>query len=166
MLLHSERYRKLARDNQLNLGRIEGRIAAHAAFYCGKIIGARGLFGDFGAFARRRPLDWLKGLLAHTRDVLPDTISKLSPPIRDIKQAIGTSMVVIIPTALMGAFKHYNADPKVSNVHWPTVLSLVPTAIIGGYLGAWLTGPIHADNLKRAFGAFIMVVGCRLLFFK
>ncbi|MBI3880066.1 MAG: glycosyltransferase family 2 protein, partial [Verrucomicrobia bacterium] len=82
VLLHAERYRKVAWDKKLDLGHIEGRIAAHAAFYCGKIIGLRGLFGEFGSFARRRPFDWLKGMLAHTRDALPDTISKLSPPIR------------------------------------------------------------------------------------
>ncbi len=98
--------------------------------------------------------------------MVPAMLLLLSPPIRDIKQAIGTSLVVIIPTALMGAFKHSNPDPKISNIHWPTVLALAPTAIIGGYLGAWLTALIHADNLKRGFGAFIIVVGCRLLFFK
>jgi uncharacterized membrane protein YfcA len=98
--------------------------------------------------------------------MVPAMMLLLSPPIRDIKQAIGTSLVVIIPTALMGAFKHYNSDPRVSNIHWPTVLSLVPTAIIGGYLGAWMTSLIHADSLKRAFGAFIIVVGFRLLFVK
>jgi uncharacterized membrane protein YfcA len=98
--------------------------------------------------------------------MVPAMLLLMSPPIRDIKQAIGTSLVVIIPTALMGACKHYHADPKLSNIHWPTVLSLAPTAVLGGYLGAWLTGPIHADNLKRAFGAFIIVVGCRLLFVK
>ena len=98
--------------------------------------------------------------------MVPAMLLLLSPPIRDIKQAIGTSLVVIIPTALMGAFKHYHPDPKTTNIHWPTVLALVPTAIIGGDLGAWMTGLIHADNLKRAFGAFIIVAGCRLLFFK
>ena len=77
--------------------------------------------------------------------MVPAMMLLLSPPIRDIKQAIGTSLVVIIPTALMGAFKHSNADPRVSNIHWPTVLSLVPTAILGGYLGAWLTGPIQGS---------------------
>ena len=98
--------------------------------------------------------------------MVPAMMFFLSPPVRDIKQAIGTSLVVIIPTALMGAFKHYQKDPALSNINWPVVLALVPTAILGGYVGAWLTTQIHADNLKRAFGGFIMLVGIRLLFFK
>jgi hypothetical protein len=86
----------------------------------------------------------------------------LSPPVRDIKQAIGTSLVVIIPTALMGAFKHHQQG----NIEWRTVAGLVPLAIAGSYLGAWLTTQISADGLKRAFGGFIIVVGVKLLFFK
>ena len=86
----------------------------------------------------------------------------LSPPIRDIKQAVGTSLVVIMPTALMGSFKHFQQG----NVDWRTALSLAPPAIAGSYLGAWLTTHIAADNLKRAFGGFIILVGAKLLFFK
>jgi hypothetical protein len=94
--------------------------------------------------------------------MVPAMVLLLSPPIRDIKQAIGTSLAVIIPTALMGSYKHFTQG----NVEWRTVLALVPTAILGGYLGAWLTTLVHADNLKRAFGGFIVVVGLRLLLFK
>jgi uncharacterized membrane protein YfcA len=94
--------------------------------------------------------------------MVPAMVFLLSPPIRDIKQAIGTSLLVIIPTAIMGTFKHHQQG----NVEWKTALAIVPMAIVGSYLGAWLTTQIHADNLKRAFGAFIMVVGARLLFFK
>ena len=96
--------------------------------------------------------------------MVPLMLFLLSPPIRDIKQAIGTSLVVIVPTALAGVLKH--RDPALNNVNWPVALTLIPTAVVGGYLGAWLTSVVHADNLKRAFGAFIMLVGFRLLFFK
>ena len=98
--------------------------------------------------------------------MVPAMLFLLSPPIRDIKQAIGTSLVVIIPTALMGAFKHYHRDPAISNVNWPVALALIPAAIVGGYLGAWLTTQIPSDSLKRAFGGFIVLVGLRLLLFK
>ena len=98
--------------------------------------------------------------------MVPAMLFFLSPPIRDIKQAIGTSLLVIIPTACIGAFKHYNPNPTVTNIHWPVALALAPTAMLGGYMGAWLTTQIHADNLKRAFGAFIILVGFRLLLFK
>jgi glycosyltransferase involved in cell wall biosynthesis len=82
VLLHGERYRDVARDQGLDLAHIERRIASHAAFYCGKIVGVGSLTGEFGKISRRRPLDWLKGLLAHTRDILPHAITRLAPPIR------------------------------------------------------------------------------------
>jgi hypothetical protein len=94
--------------------------------------------------------------------MVPAMVFLLSPPIRDIKQAIGTSLVVIIPTALVGSLKHHHQ----ANVHWPTVLGLAPLAIAGGLLGAWLTTLIHADDLKRAFGGLLILVGGYLLFFK
>jgi len=94
--------------------------------------------------------------------MVPAMIFLLSPPIRDIKQAVGTSLVVIIPTALMSSYKHFTQG----NVHWQTALALAPMAILGGYTGAWLTTQVSAENLKRAFGGFIILVGLRLLFFK
>ena len=94
--------------------------------------------------------------------MVPAMVFLLSPPIRDIKQAVGTSLVVNIPTALMGSYKHLAHG----NVEWRTAVSLVPTAILGSYLGVWLTTQVSAENLKRAFGGFIILVGLRLLLFK
>jgi hypothetical protein len=79
-----------------------------------------------------------------------------------IKQAIGTSLLVIIPTAMIGSFKHYQSG----NVIWATALMLMPTAIGGGYLGSWLAHVISAGDLKKAFGGFLVLVGIRLLVFK
>ncbi len=94
--------------------------------------------------------------------MVPAMLFFLSPPIRDIKQAIGTSLAVIIPTALIGSYKHFTQG----NVDWRTALALAPLALVGGYSGAWLTTHIPAENLKRAFGGFLVLVGARLLFFK
>jgi hypothetical protein len=98
--------------------------------------------------------------------MVPAMLFFLTPPIRDIKQAIGTSLVVIIPTALMGSWKHFHKDPAISNINWSVAVALVPTAIVGGYIGAWLTKIISTGDLKRVFGGFIILVGIRLLFFK
>lgn len=94
--------------------------------------------------------------------MVPAMLFFLSPPVRDIKQAIGTSLAVIVPTAIIGSFKHH----QLANVHWPTAAALIPTAIVGGYLGAYLTKVIEAEDLKRAFGIFLMLVGLKLAFFK
>jgi hypothetical protein len=94
--------------------------------------------------------------------MVPAMVLLLSPPVRDIKQAIGTSLLVIVPTALMAMSKHF----KLGNVDWRLALALAPMAIVGGYLGAWLTTQISADNLKRVFGGFLILVGARLLIWK
>jgi uncharacterized membrane protein YfcA len=80
----------------------------------------------------------------------------------DIKLAVGTSLAVIIPTAMMGSFKHF----QLGNVDWRVALSLAPTAIVGSYLGAWITKSISSGDLKRVFGGFLVLVGLRLAFFK
>jgi uncharacterized membrane protein YfcA len=82
--------------------------------------------------------------------------------IKDIKLAIGTSLAVIIPTAMMGVWKHHQH----AHVDWRTAACLAPTAILGGFLGAWLTTLVASQQLKRAFGGFLVVVGLRLLFGK
>ena len=80
----------------------------------------------------------------------------------DIKRAVGTSLAVIIPTAIAGSYKHYTQG----NVHWATAFSLAPTAIVGSVLGAWLTTQISSASLKRLFGGFLVIIGFRLLVFR
>lgn len=94
--------------------------------------------------------------------MVPAMMLLLSPPVRDVKQAIGTSLAVIIPTAIMGAWKHHDSQ----NVEWRTAAALIPTAIVGSYIGAHLVKILHADDLKRAFGGFLVLVGLKLVFFK
>ena len=94
--------------------------------------------------------------------MVPAMMLLLAPPVRDIKQAIGTSLAVIIPTAIMGTWKHHGSN----NVDWRIAAALVPTAVIGAWIGAHLVKVIHADDLKRAFGGFLVLVGLKLAFFK
>jgi uncharacterized protein len=79
-----------------------------------------------------------------------------------IKEAIGTSLLVIIPTALAGTFKHHLQG----HVDWRIALTLAPLAILGSYFGAWLTTFLPAEVLRRLFGGFLLLVGLRLLFMK
>jgi uncharacterized membrane protein YfcA len=94
--------------------------------------------------------------------MVPAMLAFTALAMRDTQQAVGTSLIVIIPTALIGAFKH----KTLGNINWPIALMLVPGAIIGGYLGAHLTTGISSDNLKRLFGGFLILVGCKLLIWK
>lgn len=98
--------------------------------------------------------------------MVPAMLFFLSPPIRDIKQAIGTSLVIMIPTALIGAWRHYKPDPLLSNIHWGTAWMIIPTALVGSYFGVWVAQQITVDNLKRSFGGLLVIMGLRLIFFK
>src|SRR5262245_45907802 len=70
----------------------------------------------------------------------------------DIKTAIGTSLVVIIPTAIAGMFKHQ----QLGNIDWRVAGSLVPLAIAGGFLGAYWAGQLDAVLLKKLFGGLLV----------
>ena len=80
----------------------------------------------------------------------------------DPKAAIGTSLAVIVPTALTGAAQHFH----LGNVQWRVALALAPTAVLGGFCGAWLTSHIPVLGLKRAFGCLMLVGAVKLLMAK
>lgn len=77
----------------------------------------------------------------------------------DMKIAVGTSLAVIVPTALTGVLKH----SQLRQVDWTLVAMLAPTAILGGFLGPWLTTRLSSPELQRLFGGFLLLVGLRLL---
>ena len=80
----------------------------------------------------------------------------------DIKTAIGTSLVVIIPTAIAGALKHQD----LSHIDWRVAGSLAPLAVAGGFLGAYLTGQVDAQVLKKIFGGLLVLAGIYTVCFK
>jgi uncharacterized membrane protein YfcA len=67
--------------------------------------------------------------------------------------------VVIVPTALVGSFRHYTFD----NIDWRLVLMLAPTALIGGWIGPQLAEAMSGVALKRAFGGLLLLAGFKLL---
>jgi uncharacterized membrane protein YfcA len=92
--------------------------------------------------------------------MVPAMLLLLSPPIRDIKQAVGTSLAVIIPTAAVGSLRHH----QFQNVHWPTVLILAPMALVGTWGGHLVDhsghgGPAEAC-LWRVTGRGWVMVAC------
>ena len=80
----------------------------------------------------------------------------------DIKLAVGTSLAVIIPTAISGTLKHF----QLGHIDWRVAASLIPMAVVGSYMGAWITRDISSGTLKRLFGGFLILVGARLIFGK
>ncbi len=80
----------------------------------------------------------------------------------DPKLAVGTSMTIVIFTAISATIKHIGNN----NIDWKIALPFMPAAIIGGWLGAQLVHQVSSDNLKKMFGAFLLLVGARMLFGK
>jgi uncharacterized membrane protein YfcA len=80
----------------------------------------------------------------------------------EIHKAVGTSLLVIIPTAIIGSWKHHDQGNLVPRA----ALALIPLAMLGGWIGAKLTQHLSAGDLKRVFGGFLVCVGLRLLCFK
>ena len=78
----------------------------------------------------------------------------------DIKLAVGTSLAVIVPTALVAVLKH----TQLRQVDWTLALLIAPAAIVGGFIGPWLTTKLASPELQRLFGGFLVLVGLRLLF--
>jgi len=80
----------------------------------------------------------------------------------DIKLAVGTSLVVIIPTALSGSIVNHT----IGRIDWRSAMAMIPLAVLGGFAGTHLKEHVDSETLKRMFGAFLVAVGIKLLFFK
>jgi len=68
--------------------------------------------------------------------------------------AIATSLLVILPTAISGAWGHN----KRKAVHWRTALVLGTCGLVGALVGAFLAARISGAMLKTGFGGLILAV--------
>lgn len=79
----------------------------------------------------------------------------------NMHQAVGTSLAIIVPTALVGAWKH-----GIHNyVSWKVFFFAVLFSIIGGLIGAHVSVGLDADFLKKIFGVFLIIVAIQMIFF-
>jgi uncharacterized membrane protein YfcA len=73
--------------------------------------------------------------------------------------AEGTSLLVIVPTAVVGAIAHHKRGYV--SVRTGAVLAL--TGVVGAFAGARLALTLDASALQRWFGGFTILVGAKLL---
>ena len=73
--------------------------------------------------------------------------------------AIGSSLAIIIPTALSSLLAHH----KRGAIDWPVVLKLTPGLMFGALCGAGLASLFSTDLLKSVFGMFLLVVAFQML---
>ncbi len=78
-----------------------------------------------------------------------------------VHTAFGTSLAIIIPTAVSSTFGHR----KRGNVQWHQVISLCLGAALGAFIGAWLASLLSGNWLKGLFGIMQLVVALQLVLF-
>ena len=78
----------------------------------------------------------------------------------DMHQAVGTSLAIIVPTALIGAYKHQSHN----FVNWKIFLLSVAFAILGGLIGSQISVGLDVNVLKKFFAVFLLLVAVKMFF--
>jgi uncharacterized membrane protein YfcA len=102
---------------------------------------ASGLLGVGGGFIMVPVSYWL--ILA--MGISPDTALRI---------AFGTSLLVILPTAISGTWRHN----KKKAIRWKTALILGPCALVGAVVGATLAAHLSGEVLETGFGGLVLAV--------
>lgn len=76
----------------------------------------------------------------------------------EMHKAIGTSLAIIIPTALMGVYRH-NLH---GNIEWKSSLLIIVGSIGGAYIGAWISNFLPAETLRKIFVIFMLVTAFKM----
>lgn len=76
-----------------------------------------------------------------------------------MKQAVGTSLLIIAAKSLIGFFGEQND----TLIDWPFLLLLTAFAIVGILFGSMLSKRVNAEKLKPAFGWFVAVMGLYII---
>jgi len=71
-----------------------------------------------------------------------------------IRIAFGTSLLVILPTAISGSWRH----SKKGAVRWKTALTLGASASLGAVAGATLAAHLPAEILEKGFGVLVLAI--------
>jgi len=80
-------------------------------------------------------------------------------PDLSIRIALGTNLLVVIPTAVNAALTHHRKGA----VLWKDALTLGVTGTIGAYAGAALASRLPGRVMTLVFGIFVIVVAFRML---
>lgn len=107
---------------------------------------AGGMLGLGGAFIMT-PLQ----VLVYTRMGLPPDVA--------IKTAFGTSLVVVLTTALSGAWRHHRQGA----VDWRVAVVMGSSGLAFGLAGATLAAYIPGNGLKITFGVIAIASSARML---
>lgn len=76
----------------------------------------------------------------------------------EIHHAVGTSSAAVVFTSLSSALAYH----RQRRIHYKAGLLLASTAVVGAYIGAWMTSYISAAQLKVIFGVVLFLIAIRL----
>jgi hypothetical protein len=76
-----------------------------------------------------------------------------------MKEAVGTSLVIIATKSLIGFF----GEASEVQLDWSLLLSISAFAVIGIFIGSYLSKKINGAKLKPAFGWFVLVMGIYII---
>lgn len=76
-----------------------------------------------------------------------------------MKQAIGTSLVIISAKSLLG----FTVEMGRENLDWSLLLLVTGAAIVGIFVGTFLSKRIDGAKLKPAFGWFVLCMGVYII---
>lgn len=79
------------------------------------------------------------------------------------KQAVATSLLVIIPTALVASMQNQRAVPPLGN--WKVALAAAAGASLTAWFAAAWLQKWRDEDLVRFFGLVLVVMGGRMLIF-
>ena len=77
-----------------------------------------------------------------------------------MKQAVGTSLIIIASKSLLGFLGDLGRGQLID---WPFLLVFSSIAVVGIFLGAFLSKKISGDKLKPAFGWFVLIMGIYII---
>jgi len=79
-----------------------------------------------------------------------------------IKLALGTNLLVILPTAISGAWRHH----RTGAVWWKAAITMGSCSLIGAFGGSTIATHIAGTALKVAFGAMILLISILMLTYR
>ena len=77
-----------------------------------------------------------------------------------MKLAVGTSLFIIAAKSLIG----FTGDlQRHAEIEWSLITTITGIAIVGLFLGMYLTKKVSEKGLKKGFGYFVLVMGTFIL---
>ncbi len=136
MLMVATSYSMIRKDPVIKVNDDDNSFSYTKILLHGTLIGCiTGLIGAGGGFL-----------------IIPVLVNMFKMP---IKKAIGTSLVIIALNSLFG----FISSLTNTVIHWKLLFSITLIAIVGVFIGAYISARMESKKLKPVFGWFVLIMG-------